>query len=252
MATLLQTVNRVLRRLREDEVSTVAETEYSILVGDFVADAVLEVAEAHPWEALRHKVTVDLSAGTYLYDLTRTVANGGNVRNSTAVAKADSELQYTDHNMPEVYLFDDDSDEDYEPFIWTTPEVIRRLRNMDRDDTDQDPTYISVYPSVDSSGTTRLYMQVYPAPTTARVVEASFWTAPDELETDGTDDSTVITLPERPVRLLALMYALNERGEEIGEPGNLAERRYFDALGAAIEKDIAGPQRGDRYDWRRD
>ena len=37
--TYLDLVNNVLRRLREDEVSSVSESSYSKLVGDFVNDA---------------------------------------------------------------------------------------------------------------------------------------------------------------------------------------------------------------------
>ena len=37
--TYLQLVNSVLRRLRENEVDTVPETSYSVLIGDFVNDA---------------------------------------------------------------------------------------------------------------------------------------------------------------------------------------------------------------------
>ena len=37
--TYLDIVNNVLRRMREDEVSSIAETTYSKMVGDFVNDA---------------------------------------------------------------------------------------------------------------------------------------------------------------------------------------------------------------------
>ena len=37
--TYLQLVNSVLRRLREDEVTTVGQTSYSKLIGEFVNDA---------------------------------------------------------------------------------------------------------------------------------------------------------------------------------------------------------------------
>lgn len=56
------------------------------------------------------------------------------------------------------------------------------------------------------------------------------------LETDGTDDNTTILMPWRPLWLGALYLALNERGEEIGEPGNIADTRYRDALLDAIEQ----------------
>ncbi|MGH3055164.1 MAG: hypothetical protein ACRDL7_09330, partial [Gaiellaceae bacterium] len=99
---------------------------------------------------------------------------------------------------------------------------------------------------------TRLYLRLYPAPTAADVIELQLWTPAPVLLQDGTTDDVNILIPDRPVFQLALMYALNERGEEIGEPGNLAEQRWLSALAVAREKDIASAQRGDRYDWRRD
>ena len=43
----LTLVNSVLRRLREDEVSAVANTTYSKMVGDFVNDAKRQVENSH-------------------------------------------------------------------------------------------------------------------------------------------------------------------------------------------------------------
>jgi hypothetical protein len=37
--TYLELVNAVLRRLRVDQVTSVAETDYSLLIGDFINDA---------------------------------------------------------------------------------------------------------------------------------------------------------------------------------------------------------------------
>ena len=60
----LTLVNSVLRRLREDEVSAVANTAYSKMVGDFVNDAKIQVENAHDWSALRTTVVVSASSGT--------------------------------------------------------------------------------------------------------------------------------------------------------------------------------------------
>jgi hypothetical protein len=42
-------VNNVLRRLRESEVQTIAQTSYSKLIGDFVNDAKTIVDSAWRW-----------------------------------------------------------------------------------------------------------------------------------------------------------------------------------------------------------
>ena len=51
--TYLNLVNNVLRRLREDEVSSVTDNTYSKMVGDFVNDAKKMVEDAWDWSALR-------------------------------------------------------------------------------------------------------------------------------------------------------------------------------------------------------
>jgi hypothetical protein len=44
-------------------------------------------------------------------------------------------------------------------------------------------------------------------------------------------------MPSKILVLGATMLALNERGEELGEPGNIAERKFAAALAAEIELD---------------
>ena len=68
--TYLNIVNAVLRRLREDEVSGVANTAYSKMVGDFVNDAKRIVEDSHDWSALRTTIVVPTVADTTEYSLT--------------------------------------------------------------------------------------------------------------------------------------------------------------------------------------
>ena len=67
--TYVNLVNHVMRRLREDEVSSVSNTTYSTMVGDFVNDAKRHVEDAHDWSALRATITVSTSDGTDGYTL---------------------------------------------------------------------------------------------------------------------------------------------------------------------------------------
>ena len=68
--TYLNIVNEVLRRLREDEVSSVLQNTYSKMVGDFVNDAKQVVEDSHQWSTLRTTVVVPTVENTTEYSLT--------------------------------------------------------------------------------------------------------------------------------------------------------------------------------------
>ena len=68
--TYLQLVNSVLRRLREDEVTTVGQNSYSKLIGEFVNDAKRTIEDAYDWTALRTTLTVSTTTETFNYVLT--------------------------------------------------------------------------------------------------------------------------------------------------------------------------------------
>jgi len=113
---------------------------------------------------------------------------------------------------------------------------LRAWRNTQNTIDDVDVPYrFSVKPDSDGRGYT---LELLQGSTTSRTWR-TYWYAPQaELAVDGTDDSTEVLLPKRPVFLMALYYALNERGEEMGEPGNVAEQRAMEAAAAAMELDM--------------
>lgn len=249
--THLEMVNKILRRLREDEVNASTENTDSIVVAEIVADAVQMVGEAFDWERLKHRTIVDVSDGTAKYRLDAIVSNGGNVRNSDVrLPVDDSELQWMG-KMPQAWLYDDDNDDETDHLVFLSPEAFREVKARDRDDTEDDPIYFTIYPESDATNGTRLFLEFYPEPDAARVFEAIFWTPQAELEADGTTDNTEILVPNRPAFQIAMMYAINERGEELGEPGNMAEERANQILAVAIEKEIRQYGRAGRYDWSR-
>ena len=59
LMTYVQLVNSVLRRLRENEVTTVQSDNYSKLIGDLVNDAKDVVESAWDWSALRTTLAIN-------------------------------------------------------------------------------------------------------------------------------------------------------------------------------------------------
>ncbi len=70
--TYLQLVNNVLRRMREDEVTSINQNTYSKMVGDFVNDAQKLIEDAWDWSQLRQVVTISTTSGTSEYAFTGT------------------------------------------------------------------------------------------------------------------------------------------------------------------------------------
>ena len=68
--TYLEAINNVLRRLREDEVTTTSETSYSALIGDLVNDAKKLVEDSWTWSSLRSTIQVPTAVGQAEYSLT--------------------------------------------------------------------------------------------------------------------------------------------------------------------------------------
>jgi hypothetical protein len=68
--TYLELVNDVLTRLRETNVTTVSETNYSALIGKFVNDAKRQIEDAYNWNVLSTTITITTSANTHSYSLT--------------------------------------------------------------------------------------------------------------------------------------------------------------------------------------
>jgi hypothetical protein len=68
--TYLECVNRVLVRLRENEVTTVNENPYSKLIGALVNVVKVEVEDAWNWSALRTTLTAITTTPLFNYVLT--------------------------------------------------------------------------------------------------------------------------------------------------------------------------------------
>lgn len=243
--TMLEIINKVLKRLREDPVASSNTSTYAGLISEFVAEIHQEVALDHDWSSGYKTVIVDCVAGQREYDLSATIVNGGAVDNSSPATNQNSEP------LAQYYAYVYNSASSTEPRAHLNlmePAAFEAMVNEDLDHDDV-PCYASL--TLNDAGT-GYKLRLYPLPDDTYRLRLPFWVAEAELETDGSDDTTSITIPERPIRLGALFLAFNERGEEIGEPGNIAERKYREALTAAKDADLKAREMTNRYDWTRD
>lgn len=255
MATQLTIVNNVLRRLREDTVTSVADNAYAQLIAMWVNDGMREVSNAYDWQSLIHTCGFTIVAGDSDYDLSATVANGGDVSTSRATT-AESFLCFDERNNAQAFLFDSITDDDYNiqmRYIWDMERHAKRNRNYAPNTTSldryEDPYEFGLTLTRDGSGYNFKFWQI---PSESRYANLMFWTPQDDLAIDGTDDSTNVIVHNPSVEAYVHMIAANERGEEIGEPGNLLERRYINTLAAAIETASSSDTRANRYESRRD
>lgn len=231
MATLLTITNRVLRRLREDEVDDLAD-DYSALIADFISDIVSEVNGETVWNAYDTEYTVSVVAGTRDYALTGTTN--------------ESMLLYQPSGHAQAWIFDDANDDQGEQLIYLDPSEYYRRLQLDRDDENDKPQWFTVEKDTDNDD---LYLRLWPKPSAAKFIRIRFNTPPAELDPE-TDANTEIKLPARVVFLGALWMAMQERGEEIGD-GGPHQRRFLKSVAVAVENELRARERTGMYDWTR-
>ena len=184
--TYLQLVNAVMRRLREDEVTTVNESDYSKLIGDFVNDAKRLVEDAWDWNALRTSFSITTVAGTPTYSLTdfgvRSEVNDVHNETDNIVVRLES---------------------------------LQRIREQNLG-TDNANGTISYYAIDGLDGNNDLKLRLYQTPNAVKTLTVYGVKRPNDLS----EDSDTLLVPSSPVIQWAYSYALRERGETGGESGS--------------------------------
>jgi hypothetical protein len=216
----------------------------------FINDGIREVTNAYDWKMLDHQIDLTIPSGTINYDLTANVTGGGDVPDTDRITTTESVLRFDDRvQRPMAFWFDSAaSTEDGEQMILLSEDRRTRLYLQDQDQTNDNPIHFSLNLAQAGDG---YELNLWPEPSGNGVVRIIFNTPQAELAIDGTDDAVNIIVPNAPVEAYATMIASNERGEEIGEPGGLLERRYQSTLGTAIEAAMQADGRTNRYEsWR--
>ena len=195
-------MNNVLRRLREDEVTTVTSTTYSTMVGDFVNDAKQLVEEAADWSALRDTILKTTEVATGSEEITLT-GSGDNVKIMSVINDTSNcfmEYQTKDWFNDKRYISD---------------AVVGS------------PKYYT-FNGLNSSGDTKVLLN--PAP------DAAYNLRFDVVKRQAplTNDSDVLLVPSQPVIHLAVALLARERGETGGtstaEYFQIADKYLSDAI----------------------
>lgn len=210
----LELTNRVLRRLREDSVTSVTQTDYSTLIGDFINDAKREVEDAWDWSMLRTTITITTAAGTTNYALT-----GAGDRYHIL------HVQHADDNRGVLCKYPRD-------FVKTW---------LNYDPQPQQTVPAGYYVEGQSGGDPLIYF--IPVPDGVYDIEFTVIVPQAELS-DGEDE---LTVPWHPVLMAAYARAIEERGEDMGVSATSAARRAYDSLNRAIEFDTLNYM--DELDW---
>jgi len=204
--TYLELVNNVLRRMREDEVSTVPANTYSKMVGDFVNDAKNLVETSWDWSGLRTTLTVTTTANIFNYVLT----------GSKNRVKALDVINDTSNNFME-----------YRPSSWFNDKY------LNQDPVSGSPEYYT-YNGVNGNGDTQI--DIYPKPDGVYAIRFNCIKRNAELSSD-TDE---LVIPSAPVIHLAIALLARERGETGGtsapEYFAIADKYLSDAIALDAQK----------------
>ena len=187
--TYLNLMNSILRRLREDEVTTVTANTYSKMVGDYINDAKKIVEESNDWSALRSTVIVSTTASDNGYSLTDT---NDNVKVMSVI-----------NDTQNCFM-------GYQTKDWFNDSLYIA------DEVQGAPKYYT-YNGLDSSGDT----QVLVSPTPDGVYSLRFDVI--KRQADLTSDTDVLLVPAMPVVHLAVALLARERGET----GGTSTSEYF-------------------------
>jgi len=181
--TYLNIVNKVLRKLREQSATTIQETEYTHLVGDFVNDAIQTVEDAWDWSSLRTDINFNTINNEAKYPLQGFGVRGEvmSVYNTT-----------TKHELTQ-----------------RSKDYIENRLTLNPTATGT-PSYYCMQ-GVDANGDVKLVL--YPKPNKEYAISCSVVKRNTELVGDADETH----LPTQPIVHLAFAYALRERGETGGQ-----------------------------------
>jgi len=242
----LKLVNDVLVRLREPTVSTVNQTAYSTLVGALVNDAKREVEDAWQWSHLLDYLSFSCVNGVTAYETNAMTTRYSAPPFSAPLGAEDRTRLWLDPVASKPLLFNTSLNFEslliYEATLTDQATHIKTLNN---------PTLNLKVPSVwqiiqstanNQEGMWNKQVLMYPIPD-ANYTMRLYIVHP---QTDFENDADTLKVPAAPVVQKAYLYALYERGEELGEALTLTTQKVENTLADAVSLDQATQQ----TDWQ--
>lgn len=225
MATYRQIINRVLTVVGEDEIesiSTELSEDYHKLIGSFVNLIKEEIEDAANWRTLWHtESSLTLTANTSSVAVTNTTDRSRLVRLHD---------QMTGQVIPQVYDVTQTNN------VATLQEV--SLSEMFYRQTVQTQTTSSSpqFVAIDDTSASTLTLRFHPTPTVNRTIKVIACTPQAQLDDDDLDVS--ILIPSRALLLGSMWWALQEKGEELGQGSIFTEERYRNALDTEVSREV--------------
>lgn len=208
--TFLQLINKVLTELREDNVADIS-TPYTRLIGQFINEAKADVENAWKWKALRTNKTFSTIIDTSEYAITGT--------NERCYIMKDR------YQRPQVY--NTTSNSQYQLGA-TGLEDYRRKVVYDNNQNNGMPDQVA-----SKKSSTGMTLCLWPVPDAVYPMQATIIIPQDELEAI----TDILSVPSRPVYLLAARFAAAERTEGMGIDVASLQARADTALKDAIALD---------------
>lgn len=193
--TYLQMINAILRRLREPEVTTFDESDYSQMVGDYINDAMDIVQNAWNWSMLHEELSLVTVASTTTLTLTG-IGEAGQVYQILNDTTNHKIVQRPDGWIKQQAAFTSTAEGD--PSNW----------GFSSQATNGDLT-VTLYPTPDAVYTIKALVKKHQAAMTA-----------------GAD---VILVPDQPVLQQSLAFCLEERGDT-GGSNNMSQQARADRV----------------------
>ncbi len=207
MATWLNLINRLERRLRENTSTLNDSTLYSVVLGELINEAKVFIEQQWDWHVLRQDLTATTVASTATAD----------------IASSNERSRFYD---PRRLVYNDTDDGILRP----APRGLIERQRFIGTTTDAAPIWYEL-DSITSGGV--LTARFYPTPDAAYSIMFPMVVPQATLAADA----TVLTVPEEPVFQYALLYAIRERGEDMGLTPARQEGKAARALDDAVEMD---------------
>ena len=203
--TYLELVNNILIRLREREVTSVNDSAYSKLIGQFVNDAMQEIENAWDWSSLRTTLTTTTTANIFSYEL-----------NTAGVA------------FKILNVIDDTNN----VFLnYQTSQEFDTYYNLSNPESGKPRYYSWNGVSEDNDA----LVEFYPKPDAAYTIRFNMIKRNPVL----TQDTDKIYIPSNAVQALAYAKAVDERGEDGGTSAQSAFATAQRVISDAIAQDSA-------------
>jgi hypothetical protein len=223
--TYLEIINKVMRRIREPIVGSVAENAYSLMVGEFVNDAKRVVEDAWAWRALTDSVPVVTASGTHSYNLADFNCTG-----SGAAPRENARLYIDPQSSSPLIRVSSAGEEALLDLASPTYNAQEFQRMVNASNTDKPRAARFGVNDSAADGESNLLVTFDPIPNGVYTIDV-FVVNP---QNDLSDEDEVLLVPSFPVVQLAYLYLLYERGEEIGESLSLTATKADKALADAI------------------